>query len=182
LLPTVIEQKLLSTFTEQKHLTTFTEQELLPNFTEQKLSPTVIEQKLIARLRATPPRLYTIPHHTLYTSIPTLGYIADTMGQVTFAEDTKLPQDTQTEEEQTSVFNYQDGPEHKNESWAGALPIKQGLYDPANEKDACGVGFAAHIKGKASHKIVSDGKNSRERKSGWGKLANLVQHAHFCAT
>lgn len=27
--------------------------------------------------------------------------------------------------------------------WAGALPEKQGLYDPALEKDACGVGFAA---------------------------------------
>lgn len=27
--------------------------------------------------------------------------------------------------------------------WAGALPKKQGLYDPALEKDACGVGFAA---------------------------------------
>jgi glutamate synthase (NADPH/NADH) large chain len=24
----------------------------------------------------------------------------------------------------------------------------QGLYDPANEHDACGVGFIAHIKGK----------------------------------
>jgi len=31
-----------------------------------------------------------------------------------------------------------------------------GLYDPANEKDACGVGFIAHIKGRASHHIVSD--------------------------
>ena len=27
--------------------------------------------------------------------------------------------------------------------WAGALPVKQGLYDPELEKDACGVGFAA---------------------------------------
>lgn len=64
------------------------------------------------------------------------------MGKVSFAEDTKLPQDTQIEEEQTSsVFAYQDGPENK--SWAGALPLKQGLYDPELEKDACGVGFAA---------------------------------------
>ncbi|KAK3387673.1 putative glutamate synthase [Podospora didyma] len=46
-----------------------------------------------------------------------------------------------------------------NESWAGALPVKQGLYDPSLEKDACGVGFACHIKGKASHKIVSDARN-----------------------
>ncbi|KAJ2895576.1 glutamate synthase [Zalerion maritima] len=46
-----------------------------------------------------------------------------------------------------------------NSSWAGALPVKQGLYDPSLEKDACGVGFACHIKGKASHKIVSDARN-----------------------
>ncbi|TLS28874.1 hypothetical protein PpBr36_01824 [Pyricularia pennisetigena] len=46
-----------------------------------------------------------------------------------------------------------------NSSWAGALPVKQGLYDPDLEKDACGVGFACHIKGKPSHKIVSDARN-----------------------
>jgi glutamate synthase (NADPH/NADH) len=62
------------------------------------------------------------------------------MGRVSFAEDTKLPQVAEIEEE-SSVFPYQDGPENK--SWAGALPLKQGLYDPALEKDACGVGFAA---------------------------------------
>ena len=27
-------------------------------------------------------------------------------------------------------------------------PEKQGLYDPANEHDACGIGFVANIKGK----------------------------------
>ena len=36
------------------------------------------------------------------------------------------------------------------------LPEKYGLYDPANEKDACGVGFVAHIKGQASYQIVKD--------------------------
>ena len=36
-------------------------------------------------------------------------------------------------------------------------PIAQGLYDPRNEHDACGVGFVAHIKGKKSHEIVSQG-------------------------
>ena len=30
-----------------------------------------------------------------------------------------------------------------------------GLYDPANEHDACGVGFVAHIKGNKSHAIVT---------------------------
>ena len=34
------------------------------------------------------------------------------------------------------------------------LPAPQGLYDPRNEHDACGVGFVAHIKGDKSHAIV----------------------------
>ncbi|HEY5929607.1 MAG TPA: glutamate synthase subunit alpha, partial [Burkholderiales bacterium] len=37
------------------------------------------------------------------------------------------------------------------------LPARQGLYDPANEHDACGVGFIAHIKGAKSHAIVEQG-------------------------
>ena len=36
-------------------------------------------------------------------------------------------------------------------------PERQGLYDPANEHDACGVGFVAHIKGQKSHSIVEQG-------------------------
>ena len=36
-------------------------------------------------------------------------------------------------------------------------PVAQGMYDPANEHDACGVGFVAHIKGKKSHSIVEQG-------------------------
>ncbi len=36
------------------------------------------------------------------------------------------------------------------------FPSKIGLYDPANEKDSCGVGFVAHIKGQRSHQIVLD--------------------------
>jgi glutamate synthase (NADPH/NADH) large chain len=35
------------------------------------------------------------------------------------------------------------------------LPAPQGLYDPRNEHDACGVGFVAHIKGAKSHAIIS---------------------------
>ena len=38
-----------------------------------------------------------------------------------------------------------------------AVPERQGLYDPANEHDACGVGFVAHIKGRKSHSIVQQG-------------------------
>ena len=33
-------------------------------------------------------------------------------------------------------------------------PNSQGLYDPANEHDACGVGMVAHIKGEKSHAII----------------------------
>lgn len=47
----------------------------------------------------------------------------------------------EVEQEVTSVFPYQETPENK--SWANTLPVQQGLYDPENEKDACGVGFAA---------------------------------------
>jgi len=36
-------------------------------------------------------------------------------------------------------------------------PVKQGLYDPKNEKDACGVGFVANMKGEKTHSIVKDG-------------------------
>jgi glutamate synthase (ferredoxin) len=36
-------------------------------------------------------------------------------------------------------------------------PAPQGLYDPSNEHDACGVGFIADIQGRKSHKIVRDG-------------------------
>ena len=38
-------------------------------------------------------------------------------------------------------------------------PPALGLYDPALEKDSCGVGFIANIKGKKSHQIVSDAIN-----------------------
>ena len=33
----------------------------------------------------------------------------------------------------------------KGYGWGGALPQKQGVYDPSLEKDACGVGFAAYV-------------------------------------
>src|SRR5256885_4116834 len=34
------------------------------------------------------------------------------------------------------------------------LPPEQGLYNPENERDACGVGFVVNLKGKKSHQIV----------------------------
>jgi len=35
------------------------------------------------------------------------------------------------------------------------LPVKQGLYDPVYEHDACGIGFVADIKGRKSHQIIT---------------------------
>ncbi|MBI3028922.1 MAG: glutamate synthase large subunit [Candidatus Rokubacteria bacterium] len=37
----------------------------------------------------------------------------------------------------------------------GGLPPAQGLYDPAHEHDACGVGFVVDMKGRRSHAIVT---------------------------
>ncbi|MDR3636859.1 MAG: glutamate synthase large subunit [Isosphaeraceae bacterium] len=36
-------------------------------------------------------------------------------------------------------------------------PLEEGLYDPAFEKDACGVGFVARLDGRKSHTIVQLG-------------------------
>src|SRR3982751_2170735 len=37
------------------------------------------------------------------------------------------------------------------------MPRPQGLYDPQNEHDACGVGFVVDLKGRKSHGLVRDG-------------------------
>src|SRR5580704_12365673 len=37
-----------------------------------------------------------------------------------------------------------------------SAPLKQGLYDPQFEHDACGLGFVVNMKGKKSHQLVSD--------------------------
>ncbi|MCA2212331.1 glutamate synthase large subunit [Jidongwangia harbinensis] len=38
-----------------------------------------------------------------------------------------------------------------------ALPPSQGLYDPSNERDACGVAFVADLHGRRSHDVVAKG-------------------------
>ena len=40
---------------------------------------------------------------------------------------------------------------------SSGLPHAQGLYDPRNEHDGCGVGFLVDLKGRKSHRIVRDG-------------------------
>src|SRR6478609_5625528 len=37
------------------------------------------------------------------------------------------------------------------------LPDAQGLYNPGNEHDSCGVGFVADMKNRKSHSIVAMG-------------------------
>ena len=49
-------------------------------------------------------------------------------------------------------------------------PKKQGLYDPAFEHDACGVGLLAHINGSKSHDIVEKGLQV---------LENMVHRADY---
>ena len=51
------------------------------------------------------------------------------------------------------------------------FPAQWGLYDPGLEKDACGVGLVANIKGEADHSIMQDAAriNSRmDHRSGCG--------------
>ena len=50
----------------------------------------------------------------------------------------------------------------KNKNYKLPKLIKQGLYDPAFEHDACGVGMIAHIKGIRSHSIVEKGLEALE--------------------
>ncbi|MCW8951200.1 MAG: glutamate synthase large subunit [Rhodospirillales bacterium] len=37
------------------------------------------------------------------------------------------------------------------------MPAEQGLYDPRNERDNCGIGFVVDIKGRKSHDILRQG-------------------------
>jgi glutamate synthase (NADPH/NADH) large chain len=45
----------------------------------------------------------------------------------------------------------------------GSYPTATGLYDPNNEKDSCGVGFVANIKGVPSHQILQDAYHINSR-------------------
>ena len=58
---------------------------------------------------------------------------------------------------------------------AAGYPEKTGLYDPAQEKDSCGVGLVADIRGRPSHQIMLDAfhVNSRmDHRGGCGFEAN----------
>ena len=45
----------------------------------------------------------------------------------------------------------------KHHSVTAGLPQAQGLYDPRQERDACGIGFVCHIGGRKSHDIIEKG-------------------------
>jgi glutamate synthase (NADPH/NADH) large chain len=71
------------------------------------------------------------------------------------------------------------------------FPNPQGLYDPANERDNCGIGFVANIKGAQSNEIVMRGlevltnmthrgAESSDNKSGDGAgILMQVPHDYF---
>jgi glutamate synthase (NADPH) large chain len=42
-------------------------------------------------------------------------------------------------------------------SHRNGIPKKQGLYDPEQEHDACGIGFVANVRGEKSHGVIRDG-------------------------
>ena len=50
------------------------------------------------------------------------------------------------------------------------LPKSQGLYNPENEHDSCGIGFLANIKGKKSHSIIKQGLQILENLSHRGAV------------
>lgn len=55
------------------------------------------------------------------------------------------------------------------------LPAKQGLYDPQNEHDACGIGFVVNINGFRTHQIVRQALNilvNLSHRGGSGSEAN----------
>src|SRR6202140_1619686 len=54
-------------------------------------------------------------------------------------------------------MNKKMGKYYPSGSRSGGLPPAQGLYDPKNEHDACGIGFVADISGRKAHDIVLKG-------------------------
>ncbi|XP_017137128.1 glutamate synthase [NADH], amyloplastic isoform X2 [Drosophila miranda] len=82
---------------------------------------------------------------------------------------------SRTNEQSNEVYLSEDQ-EHEQEDvpleqmpWEA--PGKQGLYDPQNEHEACGVGFIVAIDGKRSHKILRDAQTLSERMNHRGACA-----------
>lgn len=74
------------------------------------------------------------------------------------------------------------------------MPDKIGMYDPALEKDACGVGFVVNIEGIATNKVLLDAKKMLIRMSHRGAcgcdnntgdgagVMTSIPHAYFRET
>lgn len=63
------------------------------------------------------------------------------------------------------------------------LPVKQGMYDPQFEHDACGMGFVANIKGRKSHDIVRQALTvlgNLDHRGGQGCETNTGTEREFC--
>ncbi|XP_030386111.1 glutamate synthase [NADH], amyloplastic isoform X2 [Scaptodrosophila lebanonensis] len=66
---------------------------------------------------------------------------------------------------------HDDDNEEKDKQMPWEAPRAQGLYDPQNEHEACGVGFIVNIDGKRSHKILRDAQTLSERMNHRGACA-----------
>jgi len=55
-------------------------------------------------------------------------------------------------------------------SYSTGLPPPQGMYHPQYEKDACGIGFIAQIKGVRSHDLIAKGLQALENLSHRGAV------------
>lgn len=73
--------------------------------------------------------------------------------------------------EKDEVLEQQQQPTATKPAMDWEAPAAQGLYDPQNEHEACGVGFIVSIEGKANHKILRDAQT----------LAIRMNHRGACA-
>ncbi|XP_055847027.1 uncharacterized protein LOC129912694 [Episyrphus balteatus] len=81
---------------------------------------------------------------------------------------------TTTQEQQQQLAEESqndDATDNKNKQMPWEGPKAQGLYDPQNEHEACGVGFIVAIDGKRSHKILRDAQTLSERMKHRGACA-----------
>ena len=86
------------------------------------------------------------------------------------------------------IMSMENGIARERTSPRAEEPAKQGLYDPAFEHDACGVGFVAHVRGIKSHSLVQQGLqilNNLDHRGACGSEANtgdgagiLIQMPH----
>src|SRR5882672_3534533 len=67
-----------------------------------------------------------------------------------------MNEERKSESKRTEAVAFTDARTLYRDSADPGTPAARGLYDPALDKDSCGVGFIADIKGRKSHQIVED--------------------------